>query len=347
MKANKSDNTGVTLGGRVVSSTLGAVLTSMILTPFDVVKTRLQGQIATPIHNYHEACIHPLPHPHGGWFIKRFNGLADTWCYECESPRPALKFTGTIDTAAKLIQYEGAGSLWRGWSATLLRSVPQIVIYFSLYDYVKDTFVDKNIPIAPFWAGSIARTVTTIAVSPIELIRTKQQALNYPSSMIQVMRSELAKPNGFKNLWRGAAPTLWRDVPFSALYWTFFESTREKVLSTYYPDLTNMSQSERRKTNIYASFVAGASSGTIAATLTHPFDLVKTRRQIELYEINPRGNKNVIPTNTINILKTIIREEGYRGLLTGWIPRVAEIAPACAIMISTYEIAKSYFRVES
>jgi len=103
-----------------------------------------------------------------------------------------------------------------------------------------------------------------------------------------------------------------------------------------------MSVSEHNHANIMASFVSGAGSGTIAATFTHPFDLVKTRRQIELYQTQP--NKKVVPRSTLQILQTIIREEGYRGLLTGWTPRVAEIAPACAIMISTYEMAKSYLR---
>jgi len=313
------------------------------LTPFDVVKTRLQGQLPTIAHkNYTALCVHPLQHPHGGFFFKRFDGLADTWCYECESPRPALKFNGTIDTAIKLAQNEGVHSLWRGWSATLLRSVPQIVIYFSIYEHLKDNFEKFKVPLTPFFAGGLARTVTTVAVSPIELIRTKQQALPHSSSILSVLNSELEKQNGFRNLWRGAAPTLLRDVPFSAFYWTFFETFRTKFLQTYNQNWSSMSTGERNRTNTLASFVAGASSGTIAAILTHPFDLVKTRRQIELYEI--QQDKKAVPSTTKQILQTILKEEGFRGLFTGWIPRVAEIAPACAIMISTYEFAKAYFR---
>jgi len=239
------------------------------------------------------------------------------------------------------VQYEGAVSLWRGWTATLLRSVPQIVIYFSLYEQLRDSFAKGEVPLAPFWAGSLARTVTTIAVSPIELIRTKQQSLNHSSSILEVLRSELRKENGFRNLWRGVAPTLWRDVPFSAIYWTLYENTKARYLNRY------ANSSNRKRETIFASFWAGASSGVIAATLTHPFDLVKTRKQIELYELTPRrGGTKHFPTSTLQILKTIVKEEGYRGLLTGWTPRVMEIAPACAIMISTYEIAKTYFRFD-
>uniref|UniRef100_A0A8C0BXQ4 Solute carrier family 25 member 40 n=1 Tax=Buteo japonicus TaxID=224669 RepID=A0A8C0BXQ4_9AVES len=55
---------------------------------------------------------------------------------------------------------------------------------------------------------------------------------------------------------------------------------------------------------------------TIAAVITLPFDVVKTHRQTELWESET--------------LKSII-------------PRLFKVAPACAIMISTYEYGKSFF----
>uniref|UniRef100_A0A8B9MJZ8 Solute carrier family 25 member 40 n=1 Tax=Accipiter nisus TaxID=211598 RepID=A0A8B9MJZ8_9AVES len=54
----------------------------------------------------------------------------------------------------------------------------------------------------------------------------------------------------------------------------------------------------------------------IAAVITLPFDVVKTHRQTELWESET--------------LKSII-------------PRLFKVAPACAIMISTYEYGKSFF----
>ena len=37
------------------------------------------------------------------------------------------------------------------------------------------------------------------------------------------------------------------------------------------------------------------------------------------------------------IMRRIIQEEGIRGLYTGIIPRISRVAPACAIMLSSYE----------
>jgi solute carrier family 25 protein 39/40 len=40
----------------------------------------------------------------------------------------------------------------------------------------------------------------------------------------------------------------------------------------------------------------------------------------------------------------IWKEEGARGLFRGWAPRMLKVAPACAIMISSYEVGKKMAR---
>jgi len=43
------------------------------------------------------------------------------------------------------------------------------------------------------------------------------------------------------------------------------------------------------------------------------------------------------------IVKDILREQGARGLFSGLTPRILKVAPACAIMISSYEFFKNFF----
>lgn len=43
------------------------------------------------------------------------------------------------------------------------------------------------------------------------------------------------------------------------------------------------------------------------------------------------------------MLENIYAKQGVRGLFSGMVPRIVKTAPACAIMISTYEMFKSYF----
>jgi solute carrier family 25 protein 39/40 len=46
----------------------------------------------------------------------------------------------------------------------------------------------------------------------------------------------------------------------------------------------------------------------------------------------------------LKFLWHIFKTEGVAGLFTGWIPRSLKVAPACAIMISSYEVGKRAFR---
>ncbi|KAK2171769.1 hypothetical protein NP493_1029g04019 [Ridgeia piscesae] len=90
----------------------------------------------------------------------------------------------------------------------------------------------------------------------------------------------------------------------------------------------------------YESFTAGAMSGMCAAVLTLPFDVVKTHRQIELGEAEM---KHTTPKSTWKMIMRIYRQCGFSALFSGLVPRVVKVAPACAVMISTYEYGKTAF----
>lgn len=94
------------------------------------------------------------------------------------------------------------------------------------------------------------------------------------------------------------------------------------------------------------SFVAGATSGAIASVVTTPFDVGKTRQQVLHHEPAKEAGKaastalrpeeQAMP----RFLYHIWKEEGAAGLFRGWVPRMLKVAPACAIMISSYEVGK-------
>lgn len=79
--------------------------------------------------------------------------------------------------------------------------------------------------------------------------------------------------------------------------------------------------------------------------MTAPFDVVKTHRQIEFGEKVLYAEKPVsLPKiGTFAILSKIFHENGLRGIFAGVIPRVVKVAPACAIMITSFEYSKAFF----
>jgi len=138
----------------------------------------------------------------------------------------------------------------------------------------------------------------------------------------------IVRAGGWQSLWYGLGPQLWRDVPFSAIYWLIYERSS---------DWLRMSSDDQPSVYMSKSFMAGVGAGSIAALATTPFDVVKTRRQV-LTEAHA-GQAG----STLVALREVWAAEGWAGIFEGAVPRVLRIGPACAIMISTYETGKHFF----
>ncbi|KAM7387409.1 hypothetical protein PAMA_009839 [Pampus argenteus] len=334
---------------QMLASGTGALLTSIFVTPLDVVKIRLQAQ-QTPFHQAvasESAAWGGVIRPSKWKCFLYCNGLMDH-IYVCQNRssctswyKTPTHFTGTLDAFVKITRHEGLRSLWSGLPPTLVMAVPATVIYFTCYDQLRDFiryglgFQGNHIPLV---AGGLARLGAVTVISPLELVRTKMQSSKLSYSELAVCIRSAVAQDGLLSLWRGWGPTVLRDVPFSALYWYNYELVKAQLCE----------QSRMPDANFSISFTAGAVSGAIAAVLTLPFDVVKTRRQIQLGEMDTLAGlflptlchadmcavciclcamlnflllSLLVPlkrtTSTWHIMKEIWTELGYRGLFAG------------------------------
>lgn len=207
--------------------------------------------------------------------------------------------------------------------------VPASSAYILTYDHLLNVVLPTILPagpIIPLSAGILARSAITSLVSPLELIRTNLQSTplspNNPHTLRSVLTSirSLVQQNGALIMWRGLGPTLWRDVPFSGIYWASYEAWKGFF-------------ARRGREGASVAFMSGATSGILAALVTSPFDVLKTRRQALIM-----STSNAELTKTVPLILRILQTEGAAALFTGFLPRVAKIAPACGIMISCYEV---------
>lgn len=320
---------------QMISSSFGAIFSSLLVTPFDVVKTRVQSQTTNSIKDA-TRCAHAAASG---------QPCAVETCPSFQQPiRPSRRhYTSTVNAIVRIAREEGVGALWKGLPPTILASVPSTVLYFSVYenlrDFIDSTAADRESPLlqesAPLASGILARVATVATIAPFELVRTRMQALKSDGAPVLsggVFPSmwRISKEEGLRTLWRGLGPTLFRDVPFSGLYWYSYENIKKRLLDGSLADTQNV---------FMISFASGALSGSLAASLTVPFDVVKTRMQVEM-------ERNGTRQRALGVFKDIVREEGVRGLFAGIAPRVAKVTPACAIMISSYEIIKRYFELQ-
>ncbi len=106
--------------------------------------------------------------------------------------------------------------------------------------------------------------------------------------------------------------------------------------------------------NISVSMISGGVAGAIAAALTNPLDVIKTRLQTQNLEPCPKMKFStvVIPSikaeevksgirGAIEIAKHIYRSEGMIGFSRGIVPRIFTQIPSVAVSWSAYEFVKN------
>lgn len=372
---------------RILAACSGALVTSVVVTPLDVVKVRMQAQVssaATPtssilsrrhpalgasastyvyctrFFDHVEPCtcrtLYIFDRPHSTRAAVKATATTATMATAMHATSPRI--TGTLDGVLKIGRQEGVTGLWRGLSPTLLMAVPATVIYYLGYETLKEKLLQStqgtaqdgslrfalstieskasivSLPpvMAPLLAGAAARVIAVTCISPLELIKTKMQ--NYGASPALIagdLQRSIRQRGILAVLYKGLVPTLWRDVPFSAIYWAGYERCRQ----TY----AGWLPAPKRPVDHFAlSFAAGATAGGIAAALTTPFDVAKTRQQVSNDAAVDAGSRRGI----VRHLRDIWRAEGVAGLTLGIGPRICKVAPSCAIMIGCYEFTKNY-----
>lgn len=249
------------------------------------------------------------------------------------------KALSALNVFNNILKKEGVLRLWSGLSPSLVMALPSTTLYFTAYDELK-LAIEQDLPqsflepYVPLLAGSTSRAAAATLTSPLELIRTQMQSRKSTRGVVQSIKHEVGR-NGILSLWRGLVPTLYRDVPFSGLYWLFYERTKIALRARLgiQAGIDNLFDEWK------LAFFSGSIAGSIAAFVTTPFDVVKTRRQAVLSNrVQTKGKET-----TIFLLRRIIHQEGTSGLFSGLLPRLLKVSPACAIMISSYEFGKLLF----
>eukprot|EP00573_Skeletonema_grethae_P005962 CAMPEP_0201700168 /NCGR_PEP_ID=MMETSP0578-20130828/27353_1 /ASSEMBLY_ACC=CAM_ASM_000663 /TAXON_ID=267565 /ORGANISM="Skeletonema grethea, Strain CCMP 1804" /LENGTH=399 /DNA_ID=CAMNT_0048187149 /DNA_START=65 /DNA_END=1260 /DNA_ORIENTATION=+ len=319
---------------RILSGSIGSIITALAVTPLEVVKIRQQSSGVKPISvkpisysKFSSAGVEPC---RGCGTLVLNNGLMEcsipvetaatssttrSIAASASSPTAPPQASGTFRTLFSIFKHEGWAGIYAGLRPTLLMSVPNTVLYFTAYDEISTRLrynhtlnnnhnniepssqhmneIDadaKRQAYIPLIAGSTSRLLASLSTAPLELVRTRQaSAIGNGEKVVPGMMEEfrlLLRTNGFSSLFTGLAPTLWRDVPFSAIYWLFLEKFRNDLSNSnslgtwggrYYKD---QGIQIPPSVEVMHSFVSGAGAGAIAAFGTTPFDVVKTRRQM-------------------------------------------------------------------
>ena len=121
---------------------------------------------------------------------------------------------GLLD-AARSIARGGRSSIFRGWSTTVCREVPGCVLWFASYEAAY-SFLQDRLGVSrekSVLGGATAAAITfTVMATPLDRIKTMQQAAEGASGGVQSVAARIWRAQGVRGFWVGMLPALGRNV---------------------------------------------------------------------------------------------------------------------------------------
>jgi hypothetical protein len=182
------------------------------------------------------------------------------------------------------------------------------------------------------------------------------------NATIQTLRKFRANPLA---LWRGYASLAGRNLPFTAMQFPMFERLKQGIKE--YRDDKGLTRGTIVESGVITAFSAG-SAGAVAAVITTPVDVLKTRIMLSAGQSAPEGSssggdgkakgqgKNGLvdalgssmqksrqnQKGTWQITQEIISEQGYKGLWRGGALRAVWTFVGAGLYLGAYESGRVY-----
>jgi solute carrier family 25 (mitochondrial citrate transporter), member 1 len=202
-------------------------------------------------------------------------------------------------------------------------SIPKAGIRFGGNAYFKQLLADEKGKLTmakQFLAGMGAGTVEAIfAVTPMETVKTKLIEQN--QGLLVGIRSILAE-SGIGGLYQGVFATILKQASNQGLRFMFFNKYKDTI-------------TENGKVPMHplAALVGGMSAGVFSTLGNNPFDVIKTQMQSK----DAKQYKNTLDC----FLKTL-KNEGFRGLYKGVVPRMGRVVPGQGVIFMSFESIQDF-----
>ncbi|XP_064473879.1 mitochondrial S-adenosylmethionine carrier protein-like [Ornithodoros turicata] len=219
----------------------------------------------------------------------------------------------------------GFSKIYSGLASAALGSAPSSALFFCTYEGMKKllhsrthTIPDPAIHCIAAAFGEVAACIVRV---PVDIVKQRTQA-NSKQTSWQTFRTVLYT-EGVRGFYRGYCTTVAREIPFAFIQYPLWEVFKHSW-SLYRGEYLLPWQAA----------VCGGFAGGIAAGLTTPLDVAKTRIMLA------DKSSLLAEGNMFEALMTIWRERGIAGLFSGVMPRVMTMALGGFIFLGAYEEAK-------
>lgn len=287
----------------LVSGGLAGLSSSIILQPFDLLKTRLQQQ--QQINADYSTSLTKE--------IRKLKNFKDLWRGVLPS---ALRTTTGSGIYLTLL------SKTRIYLSSFKQRKQQLDPFSSTT--INSSVLPKLTPMENLSVGFFIRAVAGIITMPITIVKTRYESNLYSyNSMYEgiehiYMNGDSKGRGSLRNFFRGSLATLARDCPYAGLYVLFYESFKVDLSKvTHRFDLDN-----QPNMGGVINSSAAVLAASVATTVTAPFDLIKTR--LQLASANSPSSAYIItkrvvtaPGGVKNLFKGLSLRLSRKGLSAG------------------------------
>lgn len=249
-----------------------------------------------------------------------------------DGTKPAGKGLGMFSMLSHVLRTEGPMALYNGLGASCLRQFVYGGIGVGLYAPVRALVLQGTDPKdAPLWkriaSGALSGSLGQIAANPFDVAKVRLQAdgrlaaLGQPKRYSSTLNALVTIPRqeGFGAFFRGLGPSVGRAAVINGCGIASYDQTKVLVL-----------RFTGRSEGLVPQVIGALVSGLVSATVSTPFDVLKTRM------MNQAAGANMYSSSLDCAVKTV-RAEGARGLFKGFVPAWTRLAPHRLVHFITLE----------
>ena len=197
-------------------------------------------------------------------------------------------------------------------------------------------------------AGFTAGVVSTLAVHPFDIVKTRlqieQNERSRPGGSLKVMRRIASEGGGTRSVsgvvqsfYRGLMPNMIGNSVSWALYFMWYGNIKDlmRAARVRTNPSTKLGKQELRPSDY---FIASGLAGAITAVLTNPIWVIKTRM------LSSARNAPGAYKSTLQGTVALYQQEGWRGFYRGLVPSLFGVSHG-AIQFMAYESLKNHWAI--
>jgi len=279
--------------------------------------------------------------------------------------------------ANKIWKEGGRRAIFRGFWCNTLGSIPSYCVYLLVYHRMKHELTERSVThgrYAPLAAGVAAELSSVGLMVPFDVVVQRLVVPNSPYANARQAFASIYRTEGIKGYFKGTGITAFVYSLGSGAWWFTYEHAKlfldpilsrrpwhapthnghmqpasgsaynqgnGNALSPKYESLN--SRIEKSPLALLSAaalpFISGLLAGWTATIMTNPFDVVKTRIQTQTaLEGHSHSLGFVHYHGTLDGLRRIAMEEGWRGFTRGLIPKMISRGPLSAMSSIVYEV---------